>query len=197
MNIFNLRKHIAEYSDNELLRKYKANGDKAYFGELFKRYSDTTYLVCIKYLKDSERAKDAVMDIFEILLSKLLVHDVDNFKSWLYVVAKNHCLMLLKNKKVTVDFEKIENTEVFFVENNAEINLFGDGVISRDVLLKAINELNENQKKCIVSFYLEKMSYKEIALKENLTEKQVKSYIQNGKRNLRIKLKNYSDENNE
>ncbi|HMC85794.1 MAG TPA: sigma-70 family RNA polymerase sigma factor, partial [Chitinophagaceae bacterium] len=89
-------------SDKELVLAYQQSGDLKLLSNLYQRYMELVYGVCLKYLADPETAKDAVMQVFEELIIKLKKHEVDNFKSWLYTVAKNHCLMQLrsgKNKK--------------------------------------------------------------------------------------------------
>ncbi len=192
MNIIRLNKNIDKLSDTELLEKYKTEQNRQYVGELFSRYHELTYLVCLKYLKDTDDAKDATMDIFEKLFEALLTNPVQNFKNWLYSVAKNHCLMILRKRKITVDIENLNNSEKNFVENEAEVNLLNDKKIEN--LREYLDKLKEQQKKCLILFYFEKKTYKEIAEKENFTIKQVKSYIQNGKRKLRILIENNTKE---
>jgi RNA polymerase sigma-70 factor (ECF subfamily) len=53
---------------------------------------------------------------------------------------------------------------------------------------QSLEELGKEQKLCVILFYLEKRSYQEIALTTGYTLMQVKSYIQNGKRNLRLSI---------
>jgi len=191
MKLFGLNKSVSKFSDLELLEKYKSEQNQFYVGELFKRYSELAYLVAIKYLKDRDAAKDAVMDVFEILLSKLLTQSITNFKSWFYVVIKNHCLIILRHKRDTLNIDEIENFENLFMENDSLLNLFDNDEIPIEIVTKMIDRLKEFQKKCITMFYLKRMSYKKIASVENQTEKNVKSCIQNGKRNLKIYLEEY------
>ena len=89
-----LRSKGADLSDEELLSKYRQQSDMQALGQLYDRYLELTYGVCLKYLKSASRAEDAVMHIFEELSEKVLKHDIKQFRSWLYVLAKNHCLML-------------------------------------------------------------------------------------------------------
>ncbi len=183
-------------TDTELLEKYKSGKKQIYVGELFKRYSEMTFLVCVKYLKNTDAAKDAVMDIFEILLSKLLTQEIINFKSWLYVVAKNYCLARLKNIRNDLDINEIAETEINFMENDTTLNLFDTETIAEKTIEENLNKLKELQKVCLKLFYFEKKSYLQISESENIPVKKVKSHIQNGKRNLKILLEKYiiSDE---
>src|SRR5579871_3069027 len=88
-----------QQSDSELILLYKETGDLAVIGQLYTRYTSLVYGVCLKYLKDRDDAKDASMQVFEKLIQLLKGHEVENFKSWLYVTARNHCLMCIRSKK--------------------------------------------------------------------------------------------------
>lgn len=152
--------------------------------QLYLRYSDLVYGTCMKYLKDAEAAKDAVMNIYQELLVKLQTHEVDNFKGWLYVVAKNHCLMQLRKEKkmVTVEF----TPTVMQSENYEHL----DSVLEKENELKkleyCIEHLPQEQKQSIQLFYLENKCYNEIAEQTGYEWNKVRSLIQNGRRNLKI-----------
>jgi RNA polymerase sigma-70 factor (ECF subfamily) len=179
--------------DADLIRQYKQTLDTAFAGELYDRYIHLVYGVCMKYLKNEEDSKDAVMQIFEKLLIELKSHEVTNFKSWLHVMAKNHCLMWLRSarvrhEKTIITFEIKED-----VENDGFMHHLGgeENASLEDNLLsleKGIQELPIEQKQCIELFYLQQKCYKEITEITGYELKKVKSYIQNGKRNLRIYL---------
>lgn len=179
----------APLSDLELVREYKRTEDSRFVGELFKRYTHLVLGTCINYLKNKEEAQDAVMDIFEELMAKLLIHDVQNFKSWLYSLSRNHCLMKIRKNKgileVDIQDEKIENK---FVESPEFEHLDNEAATEADLLKKAIAELKEHQRICVELFYLKELSYKQVADKTGFELKKVKSYIQNGKRNLQLIL---------
>lgn len=180
-------KHIkpfAALTDEELLNAFKENADQEMLAQLYVRYTDLVYGVCVKYLKDAEAAKDAVMNIYQELLTKLQTNEVANFKSWLYVVAKNHCLMQLRKEKkmVTVEF----TPAVMQSENFEHL----DDVLEKEQELKklefCIEHLPEEQKQSIQLFYLDNKCYNEIAKKTGLEWNKVRSLIQNGRRNLKI-----------
>jgi RNA polymerase sigma factor (sigma-70 family) len=179
----------SEPSDLELIARYKATGDKGYVGKLFQRHKHLVVGACMKYLKHQEEAKDASMDIFEELLSKLLEHEVKNFKSWLYSLTRNHCLMKMRKHKgvseVDVQSEKIENQ---FMESPGFEHLVDVKQDESQILLNAIAQLKDGQRECIRLFYLKELSYKEVSENTGLDLKQVKSNIQNGKRNLQLIL---------
>lgn len=171
-------------SDKELVSRYKESGDLAVLGQLYSRYMELVYGVCLKYFKEPEQAKDAVMQVFEELVSKLRRHDVENFKAWLHQVAKNHCLMQLRTPRnlKTVEFR----TEIVQSEENVHLN----GVLEKEEnfqkLEYCIGTLAEEQNKTIRMFYLEGKSYHEIAAITGKDWNQVRSSIQNGRRNLKI-----------
>lgn len=182
---------ISEYSDNELIAKYKNEGENTVVGELFKRYSHLVYGVCLKYLKNEDESKDAVLEIFEQLLVDLLKHDVANFKSWLHSVARNHCLMFLRKEQTKL--KKANEYEYAFNEENSyETPFHVHEKETQEVQLtdleKALTELKEEQRICIELFFLKEKCYEEVAELTGYSIKQVKSYIQNGKRNLNLKL---------
>jgi RNA polymerase sigma factor (sigma-70 family) len=170
--------------DNELIRRYKESGELAILGELYKRYMPLVYGVCLKYLKDREESRDAVMQIFEKLVTTLKEHEVEHFKSWLYITSRNHCLMQLRARKGK-NFEEI--TE-FFMETEAQLHLDDEPEMESNLskLELCIQKLAAEQKHCVTLFYLQQKCYKEIVQLTGFDDNKVKSYIQNGKRNLKI-----------
>lgn len=172
--------------ENELIIKYKQTKNIDFVSLLYQNYMPLVYGVCLKYLKNRESAQDGVMDIFEKLTIELLKHDApDNFKTWLYVVTKNFCLMKLrKDGSESNAFKKI-SAEI--MDNGFELHPLDEN--DPDLipnLQKCMEELKDKQRLAIELFYYKKLCYKEIADKIKETEKSVKSFIQNGKRNLKI-----------
>ncbi|MDR2836803.1 MAG: hypothetical protein LBV69_11565 [Bacteroidales bacterium] len=103
------KKNIEKMTDDELICYYKQYRDIDCVGELYKRYTGLTFAICMKYLKSKEKTEEIVLEIFEDLIEKLLIHDIENFKNWLYSVAKNHCLLKIRSFKSEVDLEINEN----------------------------------------------------------------------------------------
>ena len=175
-------------TDQEILRHFYGDHDNEWLGSLLERYTMLLYGVSMKYLRNPEEAKDAVQQIFLKVIAELHKYEVSYFSSWLYMIAKNHCLMLLRNKKRGVQIEMM--TDPVSVTTDEEPlqneNLLVD-------LKEALQHLNTEQKTCIWMFYLEKKSYQEIATETGFNILQVKSYIQNGKRNLRLLLQKKLD----
>ena len=178
-----------EISDEELLEKFKKSGNLDLLGELFARYMHLVYGVSLKYFKDRDEAQDAVMNVFEKLITDLPKQKVQNFKSWLYVLTKNHCLMEIRSRKSAgrkLEGFKIEQE---FMESADEMHPIDREENSiGDALKECIEKLKTEQKQCIELFYYKKLCYQEVAEKLNMDEKKVKSYLQNGKRNLKICL---------
>lgn len=172
------------WSDSDLILKFKETGDLAFVSELFTRYTSMTYGVCLKYLRDRDEAKDAVMQVFEKLPGSLKVHEVVNFKSWLYVTVRNLCLMQIRSKrgKFTEDLSQASVESAFLLHPTEEPELEGD--LNR--MEKCIEELAAEQKECVRLFFLQEKCYKEITETTGFEMSKVKSYIQNGKRNLKI-----------
>jgi RNA polymerase sigma-70 factor (ECF subfamily) len=171
-------------SDIELVKKYKTSSDAALVGVLFDRYMELVYGVCLKYLKDRDEAKDAVMQIFERLIAILKDHDITHFKSWLYATARNHCLMALRARKG----RQFEELSPDFMENGASLHLEEEPEIELNLskLEKCIEHLAKEQKDCVTLFYMQHKCYKEIVQITGFDDNKVKSYIQNGKRNLKL-----------
>jgi len=171
-------------TDKELVLLFKEEGEMSVLGELYQRYMELVYGVCLKYFKEPERSKDAVMQIFEELVSKLKKHEVDNFKGWLHQVAKNHCLMQLRTPKnmKTVEFQPE------LVQSGEEMHL--NGVLEKEDSFKrmeyCLGTLAEDQREAISLFYLESKCYNEIVELTGKDWNQVRSLIQNGRRNLKI-----------
>jgi len=182
-------KKTSRLSDLEIIAEYKETNNKQVIGELFLRYSHLIYGITFGYFKSSEEAQDAVMEIFEQLHNLLLKHEVKNFRTWIYSVAKNHCLMKLRVDKMK-NFTHLDENENIFMENEDFFHLMEEeySEVSIQKLNAALEELDHDQNLCIKLFYLENKSYQEIYKITGLDFKKVKSFLQNGKRNLKIKL---------
>ena len=186
-----------QYSDNELITEYKNTQNNLFVGILYKRYAHLVLGLSLKYLKDEDEAKDAVMQIFEKLMKDLLRHNVEYFKSWLYTFSKNHCLMIIRTKqsKLKKEIELQIHADSFMeTETVLHLNNEKDKEQQFTLLEKAISELNEDQRRCIDLFYLKDKSYNEIVDITGYSLNEVKSFIQNGKRNLKIKLERNSEQ---
>jgi RNA polymerase sigma-70 factor (ECF subfamily) len=170
-------------SDKELLDKFYTTHNNKWLGILLQRYTVLLLGVCMKYLKNEEKAKDAVQQIFLKAITELRKYKVDYFKSWLYMVARNYCLMQLRDK-TEKNTKQIDDRLPLAQEELQTLKH-----IEKDKLLSyidaSLNELTPEQKTCVTLFYLEKKSYTKIAEITGFTLMQVKSYIQNGKRNLK------------
>lgn len=180
---FSIR-NMDSMSDDALLQLYRESGETEYFGVLYNRSLPLVYGLCMKYLKLPEDAEDAVMQLFEDLLGKVLRHEIANFRSWLYRVTQNHCLQILrhKGKEIVTDLTAQPADSADFLDL-----LGGRG---DDGQLKALHHcmerLPDEQRVCISEFFLAEKSYADIAEQRGFQSKSVKSYIQNGKRNLRL-----------
>lgn len=183
---FRRKSGVSLLTDEELVALYRENADhKEPIAELYDRYSGTLYGFCQKYLKDEEASKDVVADIFLKLFEDLLRFDIRMFKPWLIRVAFNACMSRLSAKGRNVELITSEMSDQ--PDEHDEEGLVN--LPNEQQLLTAIADLKEDQRVCIELFYLKKYSYQMIAQQTGFSLKQVKSYIQNGKRNLEIALK--------
>ena len=182
MKFFSRPKNQDDADDDTLLNSYRHSGDMGLLGKLYERQMPLVYGVCLKYLKDTEQAKDAVMGIFEELVLKAKQHDVKQFRSWLYVLSRNYCLMELRAAK-KADLVNIDDVMEFdsFLHHDNETK-----EIVLQALERCLERLSEHQKQAVGLFYLKEHCYTEIANVTGFSLNEVKSYIQNGKRNLKI-----------
>lgn len=173
-------------SDQELLEKFYSTHSNEWLGILLQRYTLLLLGVCMKYLKNEEEAKDSVQQVFLKVIQELHKYKVEYFKSWLYMVAKNHCLMRLRDKqgKLTVEISE-RNTADKPTEETIKDNLLHNDR-AYELMEASLKELNTEQQQCVTLFYLQKKSYQQISEETGYTLLQVKSHIQNGKRNLKI-----------
>jgi RNA polymerase sigma factor (sigma-70 family) len=171
-------------TDAELLHAFQKESQNEALGALYQRYMDLLYGVCFKYLKDRELARDAVLNIYEELVKKLPKHQVDNFKSWVYMVAKNHCLMYLRSPKNKQTKEFLPDTMQF--EEEVHLNGELENEANFVKLERCLQSLAKEQGEAVKMFYYEQKCYKEIAEITGFDTSMVRSYIQNGRRNLKI-----------
>jgi RNA polymerase sigma-70 factor (ECF subfamily) len=182
-----------QFSDGDLVNRFREKPDLEVLGTLYKRYMYLVYGVCMKYLKNREDSQDAVMQIFEILVHDLPRFEIRNFKSWLYGVSRNHCLMKLR--KDIAERNRLQDlADDFFMESTAVMHPIeeDDNEALRERLKSCMEQLKEEQRRCVELFYYQQHCYKEIAAELMLEEQNVKSFIQNGKRNLKICLESKS-----
>lgn len=168
-------------TDQEILKHFYADHNNERLGPLLERYTLLLYGVSMKYLKNPEEARDAVQQIFLKAITELQKYEVSYFSSWLYMIAKNHCLMILRNQRKAIPVELIKEPVMETEDRDPMTNEF----LLKE-LEEALNHLNPEQKTCILLFYLEKKSYQSISAETGFQLLQVKSHIQNGKRNLRL-----------
>jgi RNA polymerase sigma factor (sigma-70 family) len=178
------KKNYSDSSDDELLALFRDKNDQEALGILYEKHLEMVYGVCFKYLNEKEKAQDAVLDIFEILTEKAKNHSIQKFDGWLFMLAKNHCLMQLrkaqKNQTISLEDRPLEESEEVQTEHDAEREE------NLQSLESCIEKLPNDQKIVITMFYLEEKSYKEIADFLQTDTEKIRSFIQNGRRNLKI-----------
>ncbi|MES2427052.1 MAG: sigma-70 family RNA polymerase sigma factor [Bacteroidota bacterium] len=183
MNFLKSQSTTTDITDERLLQEYKQTADLTVLAKLYERYMHLVYGVCLKYLHDEELSKDAVMQIFEELIVKVTRHDIKQFKPWLYVLSRNFCLMQLRSGK-KMQTESLPD----FMEFVDDAHLTDDREDNINALERCKEKLPSAQKVSIQLFYMDEKCYKEIVDETGYSMNEVKSYIQNGKRNLKICL---------
>ena len=174
-------------TDQEILENYYTRHDNEWLGVLLERYTLLLLGVCMKYLKNEEEAKDSVQQIYLKVIQELQKYKVEYFKSWLYMVAKNHCLMKLRDRQKKIPAEL---TDKLMAKPGEETDwqALSQTDHALDLMEESLDELNPEQKQCVTLFYLQKKSYQEISDETGFSMLQVKSFIQNGKRNLKLMI---------
>jgi len=182
----------AALTDEELVAQYRSDGDPVWVGALFERYTHLVFLTSMKYLKDDLEAEDMSMRIFEKLMIDLRKYEIQSFRFWLHAVVKNQCLLHLGRQK-----RQREKADAFETDLRSdmlpELTPFGpDSLSERErhltLMEQSLAELKPPQRRCLDLFYLQQLSYQEVAAQTGYSLKQVKSHIQNGKRMLRIQM---------
>jgi RNA polymerase sigma-70 factor (ECF subfamily) len=192
--MFFRRPHIkSHFTDEELIHQYQLTQDTGYIGELYQRYTHLVYGMCLKYFKEEEDSKDAVMQIFEKLLQVLKSQEVSKFQHWLHVLVRNYCLMELRKRKSrdTTYLEPLAESNPGILNIPQEDNYQLEEQLQQ--LENGLDHIPPAQKSCIELFYLQQKCYQEIAVITGYDLNKVKSYIQNGKRNLKIYLEKQHD----
>jgi RNA polymerase sigma-70 factor (ECF subfamily) len=182
-------------TDAELLEQFYKDHNNEWLGILLQRYTLLLLGVCMKYLKNEEEAKDSVQQVFLKVIQELHKYKVEYFKSWLYMVAKNHCLMKLREKQGKITME-ISDRLTAKQEDETDLQSLIQNDHTLELMAASLKELNPEQQQCVTLFYLQKKSYQEVSNETGYNMLQVKSYIQNGKRNLKILIERKLKENN-
>jgi RNA polymerase sigma factor (sigma-70 family) len=181
--------------DELLVSQYLESGNKELIAELFERYTHLVYGICLNYLQDADQSKDAVMDIFESLFHKLAVHNISNFRNWLYSVVRNHCLMVLRKSGTAHRVRDKLSMDTVVFEHAEDLAENEEFLQRKDLLESAVEQLNHEQGTCIRLMYIEDLSYRDISTRTGYSMNEVKSHIQNGKRNLKNYLLNHNNRN--
>jgi len=183
---------VRNLSDDELVTNFASTKKQIYFEELYRRYIHLSYGVCLKLMKNEADSRDVVSDVFKTLYIKLPTANVQSFKAYVYAVSRNECIAKLRKRKSESlkmkEWQKTEITHRSIMEKDIPFALFDVGPSMEKLVEEAVGKLGNEQQNCIRLFFYDNKSYKEIVTQTGYTEKQVKSFLQNGKRNLRIAL---------
>ncbi len=173
---------LTKYDDHDLLRRYRKSRDLSYVAELYDRYLERIFGVCLAYLKDPAESQDISAEIFEVIVEKSLTHNIQEFEKWIYVVTKNQCLQFIRKKNTHL--KQINSYE--FMQLNGVEHPLEEKEHQFSWMEECLEQLPENQKACISRFYLKNQSYDEISRQLNIPKNNVRSHIQNGRRNLKL-----------
>jgi len=184
----------SQFTDEEMLANYRLHRENQWLGALLQRYTMLLLGVGLKYLKEKTLAEDAVQQVFLKTITHLPAGPIANFKGWLYVLMRNHCLQQIRDNNIHfADSSLLPEIEA----EQAPLGGLPELEHTLEEMHEAVAQLNEDQRVTITLFYLERMSYEQIITQTGYTFMQVKSFIQNGKRNLKtILLKKLGNKTN-
>jgi RNA polymerase sigma-70 factor (ECF subfamily) len=184
--MFFKRTDIKQLEDQGVLDLFRSKGDMRCIDELYRRYGHLVYGVCLKYMKQTDLAKDMLFVVFEKLVVEIPKNQIDHFPAWLHTVTRNQCLSeLRKHQKLEVHFSEMSHVQAPMLEEQDEKEALE---LRLEEMEKALEQLTGAQRDCVKFFYLENKSYKEIATETGYSLNEVKSHIQNGKRNMKLML---------
>lgn len=189
-------KNKIELSDEELLAQFKETGNQAFFADLFKKHVKTVYGTCLFYLQDKAEAQDATMQLFEKLLLEINKQTIQNFKGWLSFVVRNHCISIIRKNKTQIKSQQQYYGFEYAVPNEEEektIDRVGEERLL-EKMKQSLPKLKEAQRLCVELFYLKQQTYQQIVEQTTYTLNEVKSHIQNGKRNLKLLIEQEENE---
>lgn len=184
----NRKNHWQQLGDEALIAAYRQSGDMELLEELFNRYGHLVLGVCLKYLRNANDAHDACMQVFEKLIPELRKTEVGQFKPWIHTVTRNHCLLHIR-KTISVERHRENYQKNFsedFVNFWSEMNHIHEAEQEMKRLYSAMEKLDNDQRMCLEMIYFQDKSYREISELTGFDTGRVKSYIQNGKRNLKL-----------
>lgn len=191
-------KRLSSLSDKELVSTFRETQDEQCFTELFNRYVHLVYANCSRIISDTEICKDLTMEVFIQAHKSLASQEVNDIAAWLHRVSKNECFSYLRKARLPIvsenDWGEHEKSTSLFVESDPRMSPLSTEDILDSELIKVLANLNDEQRKCIELFFFQRKSYKEIVQETGFGEKQVKSYLQNGKRQLRLALNHLNSE---
>jgi RNA polymerase sigma-70 factor (ECF subfamily) len=173
-----------DLSEEELLRSFTEDGDKAGFAELFNRNSRKIYQACFAFFRDSALAEDATQETFLRAYQNNDRFHGGDYVAWLHRIARNACIDQWRRKRPEVAIDDTdESAPVQLSVASPDANM----QIAIQHLHRELNKLPADQKRCL-ELKIEGYSYEETAARTGLTMDAVRSHLQNGRRTLRLRM---------
>ena len=178
--------------DLKLIRRALKNGDTTAYNELLKLYRDPLYFMLYEKVNDKELAKDLTIESLGKAFNKLhLYTPIYTFSTWLFTVARNHCIdYLRKNKLSTISIDKIilnsegkaTNLDLKSSDLNPEQKLERKQRIA--MLRQVVDSLKPNYRTLVKLRYFKEMTYDEIAKKLDIPIGTVKAQLHRSREQL-------------
>ncbi len=170
---------VAEETDFELLDRFRRHGDRAAFERIVARHRPWLHRVCARLLRSDEAARDATQDVFARVLNRLDTFRGDNFPGWLKAIAVNCCLNTIDRDKRWAPLEAAGEAPAADLGPELQLLRLEEGVRARHLIAR----LPERQKIVFCLKYIDDCSYQEIERLTGFSNKEVKSFLQNARRN--------------
>ena len=157
--------------DLKLINRALASGDPAAYSELMKLYRDPLYFMLYEKVSDQELAKDLTIESLGKAFQKLHLYTPDyTFSTWLFTVARNHCIdYLRKHKLPTISIDKMmldedgKRTNFDLVSNNLNPEQKMEKKQRIAFLRQIVDQLKPVYRDLVKMRYFKELSYEEIA----------------------------------
>lgn len=176
--------------------KLAKEGDNRGYDFLYTQTYQKNYYVALRYMKQEDAAMDVLQDAYIKAFNNLSqLQNPEKFQGWMARIVATKALDELKKTKVSL-FSQVntEDEEISMEEllEDQRIDTRPDLVIdqgeTKRLVQEMIDSLSEEQKICIMMFYVEELSVKEIAETLQVSENTVKSRLKYGRKNIEGKV---------
>ncbi len=183
---------LAASDDLETIQKIKA-GDPQAYGDLIRRHQARLIRLCTSLLKNQTEAEDAAQEVFVKAYHALREFRQDaTFSTWLYRIASNHCLSLLRARRPTESLDHLLETQGDGIERFLSMQKDARHALqAADFAEQLLSRLPENYRLVLTLREAEGLSYQEIAEVMGVTLDSVKALLRRARQEIEEKLRHF------